>query len=217
MKRSRFIAGLVVLVAAQICTTVYCRHRERTEPGRIEAVRAAEADAARVFARALVSELKHDPDFELRDRVIFHAKLRAIEDIRRARSSPQHVVMTLAKLDEISPTRVVAVTERRANQTPKRGYAQLQHEPHKHDQRQLDRRPKTGPTPAADASCVREQVRHDQRQLGRRFKTGVTLSTAEKLMRALDRQTVPRTLDEIGRDPNDYTRLLRKANTDQIF
>jgi hypothetical protein len=67
----------------------------------MSAVEIAEADAARVFSRALVLELQQDPDFEVRDRLLNQARLKASAVLRRSRASPERVMTALAKLDEL--------------------------------------------------------------------------------------------------------------------
>lgn len=122
MKSSRFFVGLLVLVIVQVGTLAVFQRWEPARPYRDRpVVEAAEADAARVYAQALVAELKLDPDYELRGRLLDQAKLRAIRVIQHSRASPQHVVTVLAKLDSIMDTPLdTAYTGRRTDHVPRR-------------------------------------------------------------------------------------------------
>ncbi len=126
MKSSRFIAGLIVIVAVQIGIFAASQYLRLGDQGQsTTAVEVAEADAARIFSRALVSELQRDPDYELRERLLTQAKLQAIEVIRRSRASPTRTVMTLTKLDElVHVPATTATTERWAEQIPRQSRVQ---------------------------------------------------------------------------------------------
>jgi len=122
MKSSRFFVGLFVLVIVQVGTLAVFQRWEPARPYRDRpVVEAAEADAARVYAQALVAELRLDPDYELRGRLLDQAKLRAIKAVQQSRASPQHVVTVLAALSNIMDTPIsTAYTGRRTDHVPRR-------------------------------------------------------------------------------------------------
>ena len=191
MKSSHFVTGLVILILVQIGTlyAFQCWKPERSDRRDSVAV-AAEANAARVFSRALVTELRNDPDYMTRDRLLARAKLRASENIRRSQASPQQVMRILAELDSLVDVQTVtAHTERWSDRTT------LQRQQSQYDH---------------DWPCTQYEQPMEQPP---------QMTEEKRLRQALSRQVVPRQLDGITQylDAYDVMSRQRDHQRDQTF